>query len=205
MFKKILTGSTCAIALMGSSVYAATIVDTGSGTAFGSTWGLSGGQFLAAEFSVTDATTITSIEGWLEDLGGSATIALYSDGGNVPGAELFSSGFSSTGAVGDFIWMGLSGLSWNVSAGTYWVAYEVRAGDTYSGRMQGASTNPIITEAFYDGVSWAQFDALDIGVRVSGDISAVPVPAAVWLFGSGLIGLLGVARSGKDRISSNIE
>ncbi len=28
----------------------------------------------------------------------------------------------------------------------------------------------------------------------SGDVSAVPVPAAVWLFGSGLIGLLGLAR-----------
>lgn len=28
----------------------------------------------------------------------------------------------------------------------------------------------------------------------SGDVSAVPVPAAVWLFGSGLIGLLGFAR-----------
>ncbi len=28
----------------------------------------------------------------------------------------------------------------------------------------------------------------------SGDVSAVPVPAAVWLFGSGLIGLIGVAR-----------
>lgn len=28
----------------------------------------------------------------------------------------------------------------------------------------------------------------------SGDVSAVPVPAAVWLFGSGLIGLIGLAR-----------
>ncbi len=28
----------------------------------------------------------------------------------------------------------------------------------------------------------------------SGDVSAVPVPAAVWLFGSGLIGLLGLVR-----------
>lgn len=28
----------------------------------------------------------------------------------------------------------------------------------------------------------------------SGDVSAVPVPAAVWLFGSGLLGLIGVAR-----------
>lgn len=31
----------------------------------------------------------------------------------------------------------------------------------------------------------------------SGDVSAVPVPAAVWLFGSGLIGLVGFARSKK--------
>ncbi len=38
---------------------------------------------------------------------------------------------------------------------------------------------------YYHSYAWA--------VR-SGDVSAVPVPAAVWLFGSGLIGLLGVAR-----------
>jgi hypothetical protein len=28
-------------------------------------------------------------------------------------------------------------------------------------------------------------------------VSAIPVPAAVWLFGSGLIGLVGVARRRK--------
>ena len=32
----------------------------------------------------------------------------------------------------------------------------------------------------------------------SGDVSAVPVPAAVWLFGSGLIGLVGLARRKKS-------
>ena len=32
----------------------------------------------------------------------------------------------------------------------------------------------------------------------AGDVSAVPVPAAVWLFGSGLIGLLGLARRKKS-------
>ena len=31
----------------------------------------------------------------------------------------------------------------------------------------------------------------------TGDVSAVPVPAAVWLFGSGLVGLAGVARRRK--------
>ncbi len=28
---------------------------------------------------------------------------------------------------------------------------------------------------------------------INGSVSAVPVPAAVWLFGSGLLGLIGVA------------
>ena len=30
-----------------------------------------------------------------------------------------------------------------------------------------------------------------------GDVAAVPVPAAAWLFGSGLLGMLGVARRRK--------
>lgn len=35
------------------------------------------------------------------------------------------------------------------------------------------------------------------GVPLSLEISAVPVPAAVWLFGSGLLGLIGIARRRK--------
>ena len=45
-----------------------------------------------------------------------------------------------------------------------------------------------LSDKFNDGYGWA--------VR-AGDVSAVPVPAAVWLFGSGLIGLLGLARRKK--------
>ena len=40
-------------------------------------------------------------------------------------------------------------------------------------------------------------DVLSWAVR-DGDVSAVPVPAAVWLFGSGLLGLVGVARRKKS-------
>ena len=36
-------------------------------------------------------------------------------------------------------------------------------------------------------------NSYNMSVTAAG-ISAVPVPAAVWLFGSGLIGLIGVAR-----------
>jgi len=45
---------------------------------------------------------------------------------------------------------------------------------------------------------WADFDGLidmtPTGVGSEVTINAVPVPAAVWLFGSGLLGLVGVAR-----------
>ena len=34
-------------------------------------------------------------------------------------------------------------------------------------------------------------------VSISADVNAVPIPAAVWLFGSGLIGLVGLARKKK--------
>ena len=41
--------------------------------------------------------------------------------------------------------------------------------------------------------NWS-FSAQDTGSTFSMTVTAVPVPAAVWLFGAGLIGLIGVAR-----------
>jgi len=42
--------------------------------------------------------------------------------------------------------------------------------------------------------SFPKSDAIFAWAVRSGDVGAVPVPAAVWLFGSGLMGLLGLAR-----------
>jgi hypothetical protein len=36
-----------------------------------------------------------------------------------------------------------------------------------------------------------------IGVTFSFDVTHVPIPAALWLFGSGLLGLIGIARRSK--------
>ena len=33
------------------------------------------------------------------------------------------------------------------------------------------------------------------GGEIRGQVTVVPVPAAIWLFGSGMIGLIGIARS----------
>jgi len=43
----------------------------------------------------------------------------------------------------------------------------------------------------------SNFGGVHYDINIAGTISAVPVPAAVWLFGSGLVGLAGVARRRK--------
>ena len=64
----------------------------------------------------------------------------------------------------------------------------------------------LITDGDYAGdyvIAWEDLKKLgdrdynDLVVRVSG-ASVVPVPAAVWLFGSGLLGLVGIARRNKS-------
>ncbi len=52
-----------------------------------------------------------------------------------------------------------------------------------------ASDNAVLTAAFYSSA------ATDSTLRPSLEVSAVPVPAAIWLMGSGMIGLIGFSRS----------
>jgi len=198
--KSRLLSAVCAfVAFISVSANAATIVDTGPG-ADSNYRALAGasvlppfGQFLAAEFSIGSSTTVTDIEGWMSfnPSGADGTIAIYLDGGDVPGAELYATTFFGTGSS-DSSWVGASGLSWDLAAGTYWVAFEVRDGQTLETSMPSPSSNPLLNEAFTsrDTGDWNGDDGLDLGIR----ISAVPIPAAAWLFGSGLLGLIGVAR-----------
>ena len=47
------------------------------------------------------------------------------------------------------------------------------------------------------GASTCTSDYSFDNISITADVAAVPVPAAVWLFGSGLIGLVGIARRKK--------
>ena len=57
-----------------------------------------------------------------------------------------------------------------------------------------------------DEWDWCRVDCLPFGVKVMlpedvatyADFTVVPVPAAVWLFGSGLLGLIGISRRKKS-------
>lgn len=75
------------------------------------------------------------------------------------------------------------GLFQNLQDGSYWSGSEYSTGHfwalTFYGGLQGIANT-----------GWSYY-ALAVH---DGDVAAVPVPAAVWLLGSGLLGLAGVAR-----------
>jgi hypothetical protein len=138
--------------------------------------------------------TINGVSGWRlpdtmqPDASCSYQDALESRGYNCTGSELGNLYYTTLGNT-----QGPTGNTYlpfdGVQSGAYWSATEY-APDTASAwyfnmgnGLQSKSTKS--NGSFY---AWAVY---------SGDVSEVPVPAAVWLFGSGLIGLIGVARRKK--------
>ena len=70
-----------------------------------------------------------------------------------------------------------------LQSGVYWSGTEFDSSDAWAFNFNfGNQFNGFQRD---DNYSWAVH---------AGNVGAVPVPAAVWLFGSGLIGLLGVAK-----------
>ena len=189
-----------ALALLTAPAHAVTYpVDTGVPTGPGELY-LAGSQWLAAEFTLSDTVTISGAEMWLAPVFGAGTIpttvAFYTDGGSVPGSELFSSSFVMDSSL-VYGWRGVAGLSLTLDPGTYWVAFEPRQCSTpclpnsYQAVALSGAPTPLGGYAFFEQVNglWLADNSADLGIR----ISVVPLPAAAWLFGSSLI-LLGWRR-----------
>ena len=97
---------------------------------------------------------------------------------------------TSFGIHGDSTFGGQNniGLIQNLQGGEYWMGFSMAdVSNHYDTQPFTLNTNTgnHYVRSHDSHFVWAVHD---------GDIGAVPIPAAVWLFGSGLIGLVGVAR-----------
>lgn len=192
-----------------SPAHSAVIVDTGPGPSGlpGNLWAFNGGDKFAGQFVLSENTSITAIQGWMGTFVNSSgldfDVHVYSDTNGLPGPSLFSGSTSAAaptnvpaGEQVGFDWNGLSNLNWNLAAGTYWVTFE-GTNPLQSALIPGPSTNPLAHYAWNSAVTnntWTTADYLKLGIRIDGIPSPVPVPSAIWLFGSGLLGLMRWAR-----------
>jgi hypothetical protein len=180
---------------------AAFVLDTGVPTGAGLPSTLDGNDYYAAEFTLGSGQTITGIQAYmtagLDQPGATFTVDLYSasDFGTRTASPVYSSQATFT-ADG---WNGLSNLNVSgLAAGNYWAALEVGASDSATGLelpVPGANgTVPALGYAFNAGSGYTSVGAQPFGAEVT--VAPVPLPAAVWLLGSGLLGL-GAARRGR--------
>jgi len=171
------------------------VVDTGPGGASGGAT-LGEDQWLAAKFTLTQAETITSIEGWMVYLNSifslPVDVVIYGDAGlDEPNTgdlryedsfTVLPSGFSPG-------WNGVTGISLDLPAGTYWVAFEVTAPSVIgSGAMPPTAAQELPDYAFWTPTGgWSGNDGLNLGIRL-GNGAAQEVP----MFGAGRWVLLAV-------------
>ncbi|WP_254601993.1 PEPxxWA-CTERM sorting domain-containing protein [Sphingomonas bacterium] len=168
------------------SAQAITIVDTGQPTQTNGGYTLYSSQWLASEFNVTSAVNLTDVMGYM-NFTGALRVAIYSDGGDLPGTKLYSATSTQSGTG----WLGSSGLNWALTSGSYWVSFETDSGNGY---MPYPSPIPLNQEAGYHpgAQGWYSADTLNLGVRIYGTAAVVPEPAS-WLMMVLGFGLGGVA------------
>lgn len=206
---QLLLGTVLIVGLLDAApAFSETLVDTGAGgTEFVGSPALFGYsdpgyfQYWAGQFTLTNAYTIESVSGWMGGMAiGGIDIKLYADGGEVPGAELFSQSFVAATYTFAPRWENFQGLNWNVGAGTYWVAFEPQPLDMYgsgfSTTMLVGAPSPLSGYAISNEVSsgYRAENGSTLGFRVEGTAAAVPEPESYALMLAGVMLIAGTVR-----------
>lgn len=182
-----------------------TIVDTGpgdDGTYGNPAWSLinlpsslQAYSASAAKFTLTNDTTITSVEGWMNEyISGSGLVigigsSPYLSPNPNPGDFLYS-GTMYAGNVSTYHWNGLTDLNWFLAAGDYWVSFVPTPG--YMGSLPAGGANPLSSYAFQTTDVPLTYDpSHTFGVRIMGDtVQNVPDNGTtLTLLGAALFGL----------------
>ena len=151
------------------------------------------------DFSVellTSAFTVSGANFGMQNFSFNYDPSLSIDASNItdtsPLAWTVSEGANAGGGFGKYGFQ----LSGTGSSRTELLSFSISgvADDTISSYAMGSSLKPAATEFFAAHI--AGFDAIDgeTSAQFAGSTSVVPVPAAVWLFGSGILGLVAIAR-----------
>jgi hypothetical protein len=188
--------------LAANGAHAIFIVDTGPG---GDTGGLTltQSQSLGGKFSLDQAYTITSVEGWLVNLASlfdlPVVAVIYGDAGDVPDTSdtRFEEGFNLVANFFEPGWSGVSEMSVDLEAGNYWLAFEVRDPEAIASAAMPPTPLQELTDYAYRPIpgDWIGQDSANLGIR----IGAIPEPGTGLLLGMGLV-LLARQREGARAI-----
>jgi hypothetical protein len=140
----------------------------------------------------------------LDSPGATFTVALYS--GTDFGGRNSSPVFAEQATYQQDGWTGLTNLDiTGLAAGNYWAAVEVQGidvggSDTATGlalpQVAGGSV-PALAYAFNAGGGYTSVGATSIGMQV--EVAPVPLPSALLLLGSGLLGVGGIGGAARRR------
>jgi hypothetical protein len=207
-FKTVVIGALTAACLAPLGAHAAFVLDTGTPPAPGFPVTLDGNDYYAAEFALGSSQAITSIQAYmtsgLDSPGATFTVALYS--ASDFGGRFSSPVFAEQATYQQDGWTGLTSLDiTGLAAGNYWAAVEVQGSDVGGNDsatglalapVAGGSV-PALAYAFNDGPGYTSVGARAIGLQV--EVAPVPLPGALLLFGSGLLGVGGIGGAARRR------
>ncbi len=189
------------------------ILDTGVPTGSAAPTVLNTSQFLAGEFAATQGDTITELSAYLTQgvgqPGDTFTFDIYS-ASNFLGTRASSRilDYTIAGTFGANGWNSTA-ANWTPSAtGDYWLALQVNSTTNTKGLDAPSETSavtgtaPALAFAFAGtNGEYSSSGAPAIGLQVT-EASPVPLPAAIWLLGSGVMGLGSMARRRRSGVQA---
>jgi hypothetical protein len=175
------------------------IVDTGSGsnTSIGMPALFSASdanvhfQYLAAQFTISEAVTLDSIEAWVIGTGGSMDVKIRENVNNLPSTNappllspnsIFSKRYTSLPNFASAGWLQLPQYASVLAAGTYWVTFEPVFNSNMHYSMPGNTPNPLARAAYYgDGnTGYHLLPYSDANNHIGVRIKATPFPGAAF-------------------------
>lgn len=159
-------------------------------------------NFVSGEIAASTLGTVATLSN-LDNIqimfGGSTStenirlIVFEESGNSIPGNEIFSNNYTLTGSDSVFQIIDLSSYNIQLSPGEYRIGIEFY--------QDAPPTIGLDVDGIQDSRNWIYssqqwYDATSLGVGgdwvIRAEVSTVPIPGAIWLLGSGIIGFLGI-------------